>query len=155
LRPALAPPYDIVTDGRLLSAVDADGFAVLDEFLMRALPLYATRVRRHAVLHAAGLPGAVLAGFLARLGPRHRWRAFTEAAPAFAWLEAAPAAAREVQALVEAAQGSEPVVRALRGWLVAHVGAATVTAAARGVGCSGRTLQRALRDAGTSFRAEL
>jgi AraC-like DNA-binding protein len=156
LRPTLRPPYDLVTDGRRLRAVDADGFRLLEAFLRRVAPLYATRVRRHALLHAAGLPGAVLAGSLPNVGTRHSWRVFTDVGAAFRWLpSASPELVREVETLVQEAQGAAPLLRALRGWLAGHVGEASLAAAARALGAAPRSLQRALGAAGTSFRAEL
>jgi transcriptional regulator GlxA family with amidase domain len=61
----------------------------------------------------------------------------------------------EVERLVAQARGIAPVVRALRAYLEGALVDAMVDAAAGALGCSSRTLQRELRQARTSFAAEL
>ena len=55
---------------------------------------------------------------------------------------------------IEQAADAPAVIRALRDWLVANPADATLARAAQALASSGRSLQRKLTMAGTTFRAE-
>ena len=64
-------------------------------------------------------------------------------------------AAEEAAALAREAMGVSATVQRLQNWLESSLEHATVDEAAAALGLSSRTLQRELRDAGTSFTCEL
>jgi AraC-like DNA-binding protein len=149
--------FDVVTDGRRLDVVPPSVFAVLEAYIRARMPGYSARFRRHAIVHPPGLVGTAMTGFYPMLGRDHPWQPFTDAGAAFAWLER-PDAARahtDVEALVERLRGVPRVLQALRDFLAAHPRDADIDAAARTLALSSRSLQRRLREADTSFRAEL
>jgi AraC-like DNA-binding protein len=79
---------------------------------------------------------------------------FDDLASAGSWLRAQDATAA-LDAAVEAASGMPPVLLQLRRWLDGHLADASLARAARAVSRAPRSLQRDLRDGGTSFQAEL
>jgi AraC-like DNA-binding protein len=150
-------PYDAVTDTRDLEVVDPAGFAVLADYLRRRMPEYARRVRRHALIHPAGLTGASVAGLFSVIGPTYAWRLFADDSSAFAWIEHPDAgrAVELVRALVAGARSVPDALRALREHLASNLRGASLSRASRAVGQSERSLQRALTSAGTTFRQEV
>ncbi|HEY8038167.1 MAG TPA: AraC family transcriptional regulator, partial [Polyangiaceae bacterium] len=102
--------------------------------------------------------GATLTGlFYDHLGPRFAAALFQERDEAFAWLGRTDTTrvAREVAGILEAARGTPALVRRLRAHLTTAPGRPDLPRAARATGVAARSLQRHLREAGTSFRAEV
>jgi len=149
--------FDVVTDGSRIESIDAAAFDVMVRYLRDRLPTYARTVRRQAIVHPPGLPGAAIAGLLPTIGLYYQWRIFAEARAGFDWLER-PDAARtceEVTALAERITGVSPWRRVLGDLLRDTPDDVTLAAAARRLGRSERSLQRDLQQGGTTFRAEL
>jgi AraC-like DNA-binding protein len=160
--PRLAPlarPFDAVVDGGRVTGLDVAAFELLVRHLTREVPSFAALVRRAAVVRPSGLAGAAMAGlFYEHVAPGFAETAlFTDASQAFGWLDRpeAIAAGAAVDTVVAAAAGTPAVVLLLRPWLEHHLGAPRIDRAARYLGMSARSLQRALAQAGTSFRAEV
>jgi AraC-like DNA-binding protein len=130
---------------------------VIIRYLRDKLPTYARTVRRQAIVHPPGLPGAAIAGLLPTIGLYYQWRIFPEPRDGFAWLERPDGAAvcDEVTALAARTTGVSPWRRTLADLLHRTPDDVTLAAAARRLGRSERSLQRDLHQAGTSFRAEL
>ena len=149
--------FDVVTDGSRIESIDAAAFDVLIRSLRDKLPTYARTIRRQAIVHPPGLPGAAIAGLLPTIGSYYQWRIFPEPRDGFAWLDRADGAATcdEVTALAERTTGVSPWRRVLGELLRRTPDDVTLAAAARRMGRSERSLQRDLQRAGTSFRAEL
>ncbi len=147
---------DIITDARQLASIDTVGFAHIYEYAARRHIEISPRVRRHVVLHARGLAGAAVAGFLMAVGVTHEWRAFDQVGPALAWL-GRPEAAETMAALdVLAADeiAGTPQLRALRALLATGPHRYNLGRAAQELGMSTRAVQRALEAAHTTFRNE-
>jgi AraC-like DNA-binding protein len=104
----------------------------------------------------AGLPGLALAGISPSLGITDPVILLREAREAFALLlpDGGEALQAEIAALVAAERGVAPLVLALRRELAAAHGSLDLAAAARRLGLSPRSLQRALAQEGASFRTE-
>ena len=149
--------FDVVTDGSRIESIDGAAFEVMIRYLRDRLPTYARTIRRQAIVHPPGLPGAAIAGLLPTIGLYYQWRIFPEARPGFDWLER-PDGARtcdEVVALAERITGVSPWRRILGDLLRDTPDDVTLAAAARRLGRSERSLQRDLQQGGTTFRAEL
>ena len=81
--------FDVVTDGSRIESIDAAAFEVMVRYLRDKLPTYARTIRRQAIVHPPGLPGAAMAGLLPTIGSYYQWRIFPEPRAGFAWLERA------------------------------------------------------------------
>jgi AraC-like DNA-binding protein len=149
--------FDVVTDGSRIESIDGAAFEVMIRYLRDKLPTYAKTIRRQAIVHPPGLPGAAIAGLLPTIGLYYQWRIFPEPRAGFAWLERGDGAATcdEVVALAERTTGVSPWRRILGELLRDTPDDVTLAAAARKLGRSDRSLQRDLQQSGTTFRAEL
>ncbi len=149
--------FDVVTDGSRIESIDGAAFEVMIRYLRDRLPVYARTIRRQAIVHPPGLPGAAIAGLLPTIGLYYQWRIFPEARAGFDWLERpdGPRTCDEVTALAERITGVSPWRRILGDLLRDTPDDVTLAAAARRLGRSERSLQRDLQQGGTTFRAEL
>jgi AraC-like DNA-binding protein len=89
--------------------------------------------------------------------PTYPWRIFDDDRAAFAWLgrDDAEAVRAQIAELAAPLAASPDVLRELRDFLARELRAPTLAGAARTVGASERSLQRALKAAGSSFRREV
>jgi AraC-like DNA-binding protein len=149
-----AAPHASLVDVRRLEAGDPRAFAVLTRYLRGNFETFRTCVTRLALVRPSGLLGATVAGFFQVAGAPYPVRVFDDLASAGSWLRASDVAATLDKA-VEAASGLSPVLLLLRRWLDGHLADASLAKAARAVSRAPRSLQRDLRDGGTSFQAEL
>jgi AraC-like DNA-binding protein len=149
--------FDVVTDGSRIESIDAAAFDVIARYLRDKLPAYAMSVRRQAIVHPPGLPGAAIAGLLPTIGSYFQWRIFAEPGEGFRWLERkdAEATCARVTALAAHLSGVTPWRRVIGELLRETPDDVTLAHAAKKLGRSERSLQRDLQHAGTSFRAEL
>jgi AraC-like DNA-binding protein len=155
--PALAPRCDHLFDARRLRGVDAEVFERYVRALHERRQLIAERVRRHALVGPGGVSGALVAGVSYLLRPPVPWRTFSDLDPALAWLDRSDgrAIADELGRLVTDVADGSPIVGRLRLFLRSAHLRASVDEAARALAMTTRSLQRALRVAGTSYREEL
>jgi AraC-like DNA-binding protein len=149
-----AAPHASLVDVRRLEAGDPRAFAVLTRYLRTHFETFRTCVTRLALVRPPGLLGATVAGFYQVAGAPYPVRVFDDLASAGSWLRAAEVAAT-LDAAVEVASGLSPVLLQLRRWLDGHLGDASLARAARAVSRAPRSLQRDLRDGGTTFQVEL
>jgi AraC-like DNA-binding protein len=150
-----APPHLSYVDLRRLEGVDANAFSLLVGYLEAKQRDFHSRIRRQALLRPAGVPGAIVAGFYKVFEPTYPVQVFADAEEAVAWLGVEPALPDEIDRLVEAALGVPPTVRAVREAVEADLAGAELASVAKRLGMTGRTLQRRLHQAGTTFQAEL
>jgi AraC-like DNA-binding protein len=156
--PAIAGSHDQISDGRYIESVDPAAFACVAAYMTSRAEELRRRVRRHAVVIPSGMSGAVLLGAGEQTGAVGFHQTFSDVGEAFTWLERPDAddARAELERVLTLARGSgSHEVAALRAHLAQSPDAESLAATARVIGCSSRALQRALTDAGTTFRAEV
>ena len=149
-----APRHRSLVDARRLGAVDVSAFGVLDSYVRDNQPALAERVTQLALIHPEGMTGAVVAGFFDVLPRPYPVALFSHPDEALTWLELA-ADASLLDEVHARASGMAPIVVALRTVLEQALLETNIATAARALSLSERTLQRRLREAGTSFVDEL
>lgn len=153
---ALPAPVDLLMDGRSIEGIDFDALGALLDWVRTHLPRIRPRIRRRVGVISAGAAGMVLAGISPVLG----WTADVSMAPDVASglreLGAATpeALAAEVDALVAGLRDTPALLVDLRVLLRARRGNLSLAEAARELGVSTRSLQRAVAQAGSSYRTE-
>ena len=156
---APAVPHMSLVDARRVEAPDANGLTVLVKYMRPRISSFAQTVKRQALLRPDGLTGAVVSGFYGLVSPGYPTRAFAEPEEALTWLgQPAPKARAllgELDALVTETMGQSPLIAQLHRVLRSRLSEVHLAEVARDMGMSERTLQRRLREAGTSFQAEL
>ncbi len=157
LAPAL--PHVSLVDARRVEAPDANGLAVLVKYMLPLMSGFAQTVRRQALVRPEGMAGAVVGGFYSLVHSHYPTQAFPDPLEAALWLGRPEAEARavleEVSGLVAQHMGMSPLLGELHRVLRTRLTEAHLTEVAREMGMSERTLQRRLRDSGTSFQTEL
>ncbi|MGH7289456.1 MAG: helix-turn-helix transcriptional regulator [Myxococcota bacterium] len=147
----------VLADASRLERIDAAAFSRFARFVGDRLPDCESRTERQAFVRPPGFLGALVAGFYEVCGhPSYPVHTFTDAADALRWLGRGDVVAlsEEIAALVVAASATPHAVRDLRELLSTDL-RLPLGMAARRLGTSERSLQRELRRAGTSFRAEV
>lgn len=157
LREGLAPLRWLV-DLRGLEFIGPATFAMFLEFTRTHREVLGRCIFRQAQLRPEGVVGAVISGFsqLARLP--YPERVFGDVDEALAWLEVDSEAGRSLVAELgeirsDACERHEMVARLRR--VLASGPPMSVASAARRLAVSTRSLQRALRQAGTTYRIEV
>jgi AraC-like DNA-binding protein len=144
--------FDKVFDVRFVSRIREDTFAQLVERVRMRQPV-PREVRKQVLLAPGGVASAVVHGFWNLVPSRHEWHVTDDDVDGFAWLERSELRAG-VAAIIEHLREGDPLAR-LRRWLALNLTAAELDAAAAAIGLAPRSLQRHLRDTGTTFRNEL
>jgi AraC-like DNA-binding protein len=153
------PPYRWLVDLRGLELVVPATFGLFLEYTRKNRDTLGRSIVRQAQLRPDGMVGAVISGFslVARLP--YPERVFGDIEEALAWLEIEHREGVELIAELDALRSSgtcegHSIVGKLRQELDA-AGALAVDKAARRLGLSTRSLQRALQQGGTTYRIEL
>ena len=148
-------PHRSLVDAGRLDGVDEGAFDQLREYVVAHTPALSRAVTRLGLVRPSGLTGAVISGFFAVAGGPYPVEVFESAPEALAWLEEDPGLAVVLDALVHDACGTSALRARLRTSLTADLQEATLGEAARALAMSDRTLQRRLKDEGTTFAKEL
>lgn len=153
-----AAPHCFLVDLRGLEVVDPRTFSMFVEYTRKHREVLRRKLLKQAQLRPGGLAGAVISGFshIARLP--YPERVFGDVEEALAWLELEPREGAELIAELDgiraAASATDETVRRIRE-LLATTSCRSLDAVAERLALSRRTCQRALSDAGSSFRLEL
>lgn len=157
----LAPsaPHVSLVDARRVEAPDANGLAVLVKYMMPRISGFSQTVKRQALVRPEGMAGAVVGGFYSLVSSSYPTRAFADPLEALSWLGRPESESRslmnELNDLVTQLMGQSPLLSELHRVLRTRLVDASLADVARELGMSERTLQRRLREAGTSFQSEL
>ncbi len=153
LRPEVLPHASYV-DASGMTGMDVEWFERMQRELHDCQVQLSERIERQALVRPAGVPGTMVAGFSGVVPPAYPVQVFATVAEALEWV-GHDGLADELKALVENIGIHDPVLGELRQYLSHALDEATLAGAARAARVSERTLQRKLRDAGTSFLSEL
>lgn len=155
---APAVPHVSLVDARRVEAPDANGLSVLVKYMAPRIPNFTQTVTRQALVRPEGMAGAVVGGFYSLVSSGYPTRAFADALEALAWLGRPEREARalmdELNDLVTQLMGQSPLLSELHRVLRTQLHEANLADVARQMGMSERTLQRRLREVGTSFQME-
>ena len=147
-------PHAFYLDARHLDGVDPDAFgeliALYRDNHVRASALYT----RLGLVIREGVEGAVVTGFYGSQDPPFPFRVLEDPASACEWLGAPMELDDHLAAIVAGQRGAATIVITLRNLLTAENAPDTPAPIARALGMSPRTLQRRLREAGTSLHKE-
>lgn len=151
----LGPPavrHVSLVDARRLAGVDAGAFGALRDYVEAEREALARQVERLAIVRPDGMEGALVAGFFEVLPKPYPTALFASCDEALAWLEVDDPArvSRELDELWSEAAATPPIVAAIAALLEEHI-EVSIGQAAKRLAMSERTLQRRLREAGTSF----
>ncbi len=151
-------PYRWLVDLRDLELIEPGTFGLFVEYTRKNAERLRRNIQRQAIVRPDGFIGAILSGFshIARLS--YPDRVFRDVDETLAWLDVAPAEGipllAELEAIRRGSRESHSVVARLMEELEAS-GPVPIEVAARRLAFSTRSLQRALREAGTTYRMEL
>ncbi len=144
-----------LVDLRRLDCIDLRVFSKLSSVLAPWCRLARLRADRHAVLRPDGPAGILAAELVIALSHGCGARSFVDAREALGWMGVdQPALLDDLERLGATGPAHPPLAGALRE-LLEQSPAITVAQAARRLGVSQRTLQRRLRETGTSFQREV
>ncbi|MEO8551793.1 MAG: helix-turn-helix domain-containing protein [Kofleriaceae bacterium] len=154
--PRLASRFDLVHDLSAIGLLEERVLEFFEQFLAQFAAAIATRVRRLAVVIPGGYVGAAFGGLVARwvVPVFDAFQVCERRDLAFAFLELAPPAVSEIEALYQAHE-LPPIVVRLRALLAEAPRDSTLESSAADLGVSPRSLQRYLTGWGSSFRREL
>jgi AraC-like DNA-binding protein len=152
LRPE-AQPHEQLIDATELQGVEFELLEVIGRALMEHSAAVAAKVRRLAVVCNSGLAEALINGFFGTGAAPSTSQVFTEQRLALEWLGRARLF-EELAALRAESRGEGPLAQ-LRAYLSGALADAKLDRAARSLGVTERTLQRRLKEAGTSFQDEV
>ena len=153
----MAQRCNLLTEASRLRSLEPAAFMRFAELMERRRADVTSRIVRHAIVRPNGPMGALVAGFYEVLGhPSYPVQVFTDAVDALRWLDCRDviALADELDALARAGAAVPDAVTTVRDLLSGNLDL-RLAGVARAAGVSQRSLQRQLKQAGTSFRLEL
>ncbi len=158
LRPGMTP-YRWLVDLRGLELIEPSTFALFLAYTRDNGDALGRNIARQAQLRPDGFVGAIVSGFAQVARLPYPDRVFGDAEAALGWLEIEPPTGvdllGELAALRSGTLASHSVVSRLRRVIDDAGVSLDGGTAARRLGLSTRSLQRALREAGTTYRMEL
>jgi len=152
--PAARDAHVVLFDGSRVEAVDAAAHAMLLEHFRARAEVLTRALTRVAVVHGPGVIGALFAGYPKILALRCETRTFVDTDAALVWLGADERVRADSIAIADSLGARDGDLQKLSAFLDENPGASLVEAS-RLLGVASRTLQRKLRDEGTTFRGEV
>ncbi len=137
-------------DTHLMTAATPPAFAALTAFLAEHRQTLQRTVERQAIVLPTGMVGTMVAGYYRVFPPPYDYRLFDDRGSALEWL----GYPRDVLAAWEPHSIEDPLLRGLRVALEREL-RTPIETLARQLGVSVRSLQRRLREQGTSVRREV
>lgn len=149
-------PHVSLIDARRLSYVQPAAFTALVRYLEQHWRAFNRSIRRQALVRPVGLAGTIVAGFYDVLRPSYPTHVFENVDDALAWLGSgeSDAVRTTLSEFSMETRRVDPLLAALRR-LLDRTPKVTVSAAARVLAVSERSLQRSLHASGTTFQAEV
>lgn len=154
-------PHRWLVDVRGLETVEPGTFALFVQYTRKHRMALGQNIVRQAQLRPEGLVGAIISGFSHVTNLPYPERVFADVGESLDWLEVerseGVALVAELESIRHGSREKYAVVGRLRDELArsSTLSVASVALAARRLGLSTRGLQRALREAGTTYRMEL
>lgn len=144
-------------DARRVEQVDMAAFVAIAEYARRYRKMIDAAIQRAALVYGPGITRAVASGFFQILQPVYGIEVFGDLTSALDWLQVddAKEIAIELDTLQAEVAGTTPLIRDLRAYLHKSIHASSVAGAAKTLHLSERSLQRRLREHGTSFKSEV
>jgi AraC-like DNA-binding protein len=150
------PPHVSLVDASRLSAVDPAAFAVLHAYVAEHRARLREQVERLAIVRPAGIAGATVAGFFHVAEPPYPVEVVPDVPAALEWLgERDGGFCDALETAVTDASSAPPLLVALRRLLDVRPGRVGLDEASRALGLSSRSLQRRLRDSGSTYQNEV
>lgn len=151
------PPHAGIADLRGIEVATPHLHDLLAEYFAPRWDALRARIVQQAVVRPSGMLGSLVAGFYQVHAPSYPFRVVTDPREALVWLgrEQDAGVLDELEQRLHEGAARSPVVVALRALLARDTKGATLGSASRSLGVSTRTLQRQLKEAGTSFQNEL
>jgi AraC-like DNA-binding protein len=147
----------VFADCREVERADEDAILELESLARDAVPRWSPRLDRQVVVVPPNLTGILLAGVLSTHAPRNRLHITHDLADAYDSI--GDPHARETHELALSLSrdvwGRSSLVARIRAMLADDLSSATIETCSSRIGISGRSLQRELLRAGTSFSDEL
>jgi AraC-like DNA-binding protein len=152
----MAPQFDLILDGASIDRVEISSLMVFADWTRRNASELKSRIRQQVGVVAPGVGAFMLAGILPLVNGywplavvQDRHQAFRMVRP-----NGGDALCDELMNLMHEVRGISPQVAQLRQLLADRQGQMSLAEAARAMSLSPRSLQRALREAGCSYREE-
>lgn len=152
------PPHAGIADLRRLEGVTPHLHDLLAKYYASRWGALRTRIVQQAVVRPwGGMLGSMVAGFYQVYVPPYPFRVVTDPREALTWFgrEQDAGVLDVLERRIHEGAARSPIVVALRALLARDTRGAALDSASRSLGVSTRTLQRQLKEAGTSFQSEL
>jgi AraC-like DNA-binding protein len=154
---ATIDPHASIVDARRVETVEQRAFELLGTYVVDHHAELATKVHKLAMIRPQGMSGALVAGFFDVVPAFCSLGVFASFGAACRWLEIANPAA--VERSLEAAyteRSAEPqLLTAVRAAIRSDLVLANIDSVCNSLSLSQRTLERRLREHGTTFKAEV
>ncbi len=149
------PPHVAFVDFSRLVALTGSVFEEGTRYLAGAQDPSRARILKRAMVFGKGLSGTLAAGIYPSVGNDLPYQGFTDSLAAAAWLGIADELVERWTALRDEVMQRSDILREIRAKFHGQGAPASAEAIARSFGMSARTMQRKLKEAGSSFQIEL
>ncbi len=150
-------PHAGFVDAARVESFSAEAFARLGRYVVQHSARLTKIITQTAMVLPGGLMGAIAAGFFQATASPFRVTHWRDALEGFHDLKCAQAHAyaTALASVIRSAQGTDPLLLAVRSYVGSHLVKASLPEAARVTGNSVRTIQRRLAVLNTSFADEV